>query len=70
MCLDFRINPIFESKSSCMETIDPKDQTNQQETEELLAKSKELKEKAKATIEKLDELKEQAEKLIHPENEE
>jgi len=52
-----------------METIDPKDQTNQQETEELLAKSKELKEKAKATIEKLDELKEQAEKLIHPENE-
>ena len=50
-----------------METIDPKDQSNQQETEDLLAKSKALREQAKATIEKLDELKEQAEKLINPE---
>jgi hypothetical protein len=43
-----------------METIDPKDQSNQNATDQLLEKSRELKERTKATSEKLGELLEKA----------
>lgn len=46
-----------------MDPIDPKEQSNKEDTERLLARSRELKEKAKATSEKLNELKEQAGRL-------
>lgn len=48
-----------------METIDPNDQTNQKATNELLEKSKAIKEKVKVTMEKLEVLKEQSDHLIH-----
>lgn len=48
-----------------METIDPNDQTNQKATNELLEKSKAIREKVKATMEKLETLKEQSDHLIH-----
>jgi hypothetical protein len=40
-----------------METLDPKDQTNQTATNELLIKSNRIKEKARKTLEKLGRLK-------------
>ncbi len=46
-----------------MTPIDPKDHTTKKETESLLKKSRELKEKARATSIKLNELKEQSGKM-------
>ena len=48
-----------------MESIDPNDQTNLNETNELIEKSREIREKAKAAMEKLDQLKSQSEKILH-----
>ena len=48
-----------------MESIDPNDQTNLNQTNELIEKSREIREKAKAAMEKLAELKAQSEQILH-----
>lgn len=48
-----------------MQPIDPNDLSNQQHTEELLAKSRALKERSKATNENLHTLKQNADKMKH-----
>lgn len=53
-----------------METIDPHDQTNQKVTNELLEKSKLLKQKSQATKDKLDDLKIKSDKIIQEQTEE
>ena len=46
-----------------MQHIDPKDETNQRQTDKLLEKSRELKERTKAINEKLRTLQEDAKKM-------
>jgi|GEM_PF-5416007 len=48
-----------------MESIDPNDQTNLNQTNELIEKSREIREKAKVAMEKLNELKSQSEQILH-----